>query len=135
MRSRIFFIDTQCMTTGSVAKVVVVPLERMAQADAEADAIRVKAQAQTDALQAIAVALNKNPNLITYEYVEKLSPNIRAMLVPNNAPLILPLPDLMAEATKGGLTTTVTPTLTDSLTTTLPTTTTIMPAENDRKGE
>jgi len=123
------------MTLVAAGEADAMKLKIKAQADAEADAIRVKAQAQTEALQAIAVALNKNPNLITYEYVEKLSPNIRAMLVPNNAPLILPLPDLMAEATKGSLTTTVTPTLTDSLTATLPTTTTIMPASSDKKGE
>ena len=104
-------------------------LKIKAQADAEADAIRVKSKAQTEALESIAVALTKNPNLITYEYVQKLSPNIRAMLVPNNAPLILPLPDLMAETTKGALTTTVAPTLTGSLTATLPMTTTIMPGQ------
>jgi regulator of protease activity HflC (stomatin/prohibitin superfamily) len=112
-----------------------IQLKVKAQAEAEADAIRVKAQAQTEALQSIAVALTKNPNLITYEYVEKLSPNIRAMLVPNNAPLILPLPDLMSGMTKDALTTTVAPTRTDSLTSTLPTTTTIMPASDDKKGE
>lgn len=123
------------MTLVAAGEADAMKLKIKAQADAEADAIRVKAQAQTEALQAIAVALDKNPNLITYEYVEKLSPNIRAMLVPNNAPLILPLPDLMAEATKGSLTTTVTPTLTDSLTATLPATTTLMPASSDKKGE
>ena len=100
------------------------------QAEAEAEAIRVKAQAQTEALQLIAVALTQNPNLITYEYVQKLSPNIRAMLVPNNAPLILPLPDLMSETTSVPLTTTVAPTLTGSLTSTLPLTTTIMPTSD-----
>ncbi len=105
-------------------------LKITAQAEAEAQAIRVKAQAQTEALQLIAVALTQNPNLITYEYVQKLSPNIRAMLVPNNAPLILPLPDLMSETTSVPLTTTVAPTLTGSLTSTLPLTTTIMPTSD-----
>ena len=103
-----------------------------AQADAEAEAIRVKAKAQTEALQMIAVALTQNPNLITYEYVQKLSPNIQAMLVPNNAPLILPLPDLMSATNKltqtTPLTATLIPTATTNITTTMvPTTTT--PAE------
>ena len=95
-------------------------LRIQAQSEAEAAAIRVKAQAQTEALQLIAIALNQNPNLITYEYVQKLAPNIQAMLVPNNSPLILPLPDLMSR-TAGAtstvpLTTTVAPTVTNAIT-------------------
>jgi regulator of protease activity HflC (stomatin/prohibitin superfamily) len=64
-------------------------------AQGKADAIKVEAQAQSEALKLIAEALQADPQLLTYQYVEKLSPNIRAMLVPNNNPLILPLPDLM----------------------------------------
>ena len=103
----------------------------------EAEAIRVKAQAQTEALQLIAIALAQDPNLITYEYVQKLAPNIQAMLVPNNAPLILPLPDLMAGKSRSPLTTTLTtttvPTSTAIVTDTLtPTSTTRMPAIGDK---
>lgn len=64
------------------------------EADGRAQAILTEAKAQSEALQLIGEALMKNPNLLTYEYINKLSPNIRAMLVPNNAPFILPLPDL-----------------------------------------
>lgn len=64
------------------------------EAEGKAQAILTEAEAQAKALQLIGEALLKNPNLLTYEYINKLSPNIRAMLVPNNAPLILPLPDL-----------------------------------------
>ncbi|MFZ4658740.1 MAG: SPFH domain-containing protein [Caldilineaceae bacterium] len=64
------------------------------EAEGKAKAILTEAEAQAKALQLIGAALEKNPNLLTYEYINKLSPNIRAMLVPNNAPLILPLPDL-----------------------------------------
>lgn len=107
-------------------------LKIKAQADAEAEAIRVKAKAQAEALQMIAVALTQNPNLITYEYVQKLSPNIQAMLVPNNAPLILPLPDLMSTTNKftqtAPLTATLIPTATNNMTTTIIPTAT-MPAE------
>jgi regulator of protease activity HflC (stomatin/prohibitin superfamily) len=63
-----------------------------------ADATRIQAAAQSEALQLIAQALAKDKNLITYEYVQKLSPGIRVMLVPNNAPFILPLPTLEAPA-------------------------------------
>jgi regulator of protease activity HflC (stomatin/prohibitin superfamily) len=63
-------------------------------AEAQADAIRKKAQAEADALRLIAESLALNPDLVTYRYIDKLSPNIQVMLVPNNAPYILPLPTM-----------------------------------------
>lgn len=65
-------------------------------AEGKADAIKTEARAQSEALKLIAEALQEEPQLLTYQYIDKLSPNIRAMLVPSNNPLILPLPDLMA---------------------------------------
>ena len=64
------------------------------EAEAEAEAIRVKAKAQAEALGLIEEVISTNPDLITYEYVQQLSPNIRVMLLPNDTPLILPAPDL-----------------------------------------
>jgi regulator of protease activity HflC (stomatin/prohibitin superfamily) len=61
-------------------------------ADADADAILRRAQAEAEALSLIAAQLENNPALLTYRYIDKLSPNISVMLVPNNAPLLLPLP-------------------------------------------
>lgn len=63
-------------------------------AKGEADALLIKAQAQAQALDLIAEILKDNPKLLTYEYINKLSPNIRVMLVPSETPLILPLPEL-----------------------------------------
>lgn len=63
-------------------------------ADAEAKAILLKADAQAKALKLIADVLKEEPNLLTYQYIDKLSPNIRVMLVPSNSPLILPMPEL-----------------------------------------
>ena len=63
-------------------------------AEAEAEAHVVKAKAEAEALEHIAQALQQRDNLLTYRYIDKLSPNIRAMLLPNNAPLILPMPQL-----------------------------------------
>ena len=63
-------------------------------AQAEADAHVFKAKAEAEALERIASALQERDNLLTYRYIDKLSPNIRAMLLPNNAPLILPMPQL-----------------------------------------
>jgi len=82
-------------------------------AEGRADAIEIEARSQSRALSLIADALEANPELLTYHYVEKLAPNIKVMLVPNNSPLILPLPELaqgMASTTT--VTTTNTPTLT-----------------------
>jgi regulator of protease activity HflC (stomatin/prohibitin superfamily) len=61
-------------------------------ANADAQAVRERAQADADALDLIADALNENPALLTYRYIERLAPNISVMLVPNDAPFILPLP-------------------------------------------
>lgn len=68
----------------------------------------LEAEGQAQALKLIAEALAQNPDLLTYEYINKLSPNIRAMLVPNNAPLILPLPELANEFSMVEITTPVT---------------------------
>ena len=66
----------------------------MLEAEAQAKAVLLEAEAQAQALRLLGSALLENPDLLTYEYINKLSPNIRVMLVPNNAPLILPLPEL-----------------------------------------
>jgi regulator of protease activity HflC (stomatin/prohibitin superfamily) len=63
-------------------------------AQGRADAIEIEAQAQANALRLIAEALKQNKDLLTYHYIDKLAPNIRAMLVPSQTPLILPLPNL-----------------------------------------
>jgi regulator of protease activity HflC (stomatin/prohibitin superfamily) len=61
-----------------------------AQGDAQARLIQAEAEAK--ALDLISQALQKNPNLLTYEYINKISPNIDVMLVPNDNPYLLPLP-------------------------------------------
>ncbi|MDH3601202.1 MAG: prohibitin family protein [Candidatus Tectomicrobia bacterium] len=63
-------------------------------AEGQAEAIRIEARAQAEAVELIAQALKKNADVLTYRYIEKLSPNIRVMLVPTDTPLILPLPKL-----------------------------------------
>jgi regulator of protease activity HflC (stomatin/prohibitin superfamily) len=67
------------------------------EAEAEAKAIRLKAEAEADALKLIADALKQDKDLILYRYVERLSPGIRVMLVPNENPYLLPLPDLTSD--------------------------------------
>ena len=55
-----------------------------------ADARVIQAQAEAQALQLVADVLKQNPNLLEYQYITKLAPNVQIMLVPSNAPFILP---------------------------------------------
>ena len=61
-------------------------------AKGEAEARLINARAEAEALELIAAALAGNPDLITYQYVIRLSPTITTMLVPTTNPFILPLP-------------------------------------------
>ena len=63
-------------------------------AKGDAESRIIQAEAEAKALQLIADALNNNPDLLTYQYINKLAPNIQVMLVPNNTPYLLPLPTL-----------------------------------------
>ena len=67
-------------------------------AEAEAEARVRVAQADARALRLVGEALDRRDDLLTFRYIEKLSPNIRAMLLPSNTPLILPLPNMEQDA-------------------------------------
>lgn len=62
-------------------------------AEGAAKARLIEAQAEADALKLIQDALANNPELLTYQYISKLAPNINAMLLPSNAPFAFTLPD------------------------------------------
>ncbi|HKZ55274.1 MAG TPA: prohibitin family protein [Anaerolineales bacterium] len=63
-------------------------------AQGRAEARLIEAEAEAKALALIAAALRDNPEVLTFEYIQKLAPGIQVMLVPNNAPFLLPLPAL-----------------------------------------
>ena len=92
-------------------------IEREAQAKATATVLQ--AHADADALRLINQALQRDPSLLQYRYIDKLAPNIQVMLLPNNTPLLLPLPDLTGGSGSSGGAPTVTPTITDTITNTL----------------
>ena len=71
-----------------------VALEGIEESKNTAQSILIEAEAQAKAYELIAQALKNNPEVLTNEYIQKLSPNIRIMLLPNNAPFILPLPNI-----------------------------------------
>ena len=57
-----------------------------------ADARIIQADAEAKALTVIAAALKDSPDLLTYTYIQKLSPNVQVMYLPSGQPLLLPLP-------------------------------------------
>lgn len=61
-------------------------------AKGDAEARLIQAQAEAKALETINLAIKDNPDLLTYQYINKLAPNIQTMLLPSNAPFIFPLP-------------------------------------------
>ncbi len=61
-------------------------------AKGEAQSRIVQAEAEAEALKLINEALKNNPDLLTYQYITKLAPNIQTMLLPSNSPFIFPLP-------------------------------------------
>jgi len=62
-------------------------------AQGEADARLIQAEAEAAALELINNAIKNNPDLLTYQYIEKLGPNIDVMLLPNDSPFLFPLPE------------------------------------------
>ena len=69
-------------------------------AEGRAEARLIEAEAEAAALDLVAAVLAENPSLLTYEYIQQLAPGIQVMLVPNDNPFLLPLPDL--NGTSGG---------------------------------
>ena len=61
-------------------------------AQAQADARLIQAKAEADALTMIAAALKDNPDLLTYQYITKLAPNVQVMYLPSGQPYLIPLP-------------------------------------------
>jgi regulator of protease activity HflC (stomatin/prohibitin superfamily) len=64
-----------------------------------ADARLIQADAEAKALNLIAQSLQDNPDLLTYNYINKIAPGVQVMLVPNNSPFLLPLPTVGAPVT------------------------------------
>lgn len=62
------------------------------EAEGLAEARLIEAQAESSALKLLAAALANNPDLLTYQYIQKLAPSITTMLVPSDNPFILPSP-------------------------------------------
>lgn len=64
------------------------------EAEGRAQSQLIEAEAEAKSLKLIAEVLAANPELLNYRYIEKLAPGIQVMLVPNDNPYFLPLPEL-----------------------------------------
>lgn len=86
-------------TAQGLADAVVIAAQGQAQAllvaaEAEAEARLIRAQADAEALELLGEAIAQNPDVLTLEYIEKLTPNINVMLLPSDNPFLFPLPDV-----------------------------------------
>lgn len=61
-------------------------------AKGDAEARLIQAQAEAKSLQLIADAIKNNPELLNYQYISKLAPNMQVIMVPSNSSFILPYP-------------------------------------------
>ena len=64
-----------------------------------AEARIIEAEAEAKALEVISAIIRDNPDMLTYQYITKLSPTIQTMLLPSNSPFIFPFPELTPTAT------------------------------------
>ncbi len=62
-------------------------------AEGEAAARIIEAEAEAEALEVQAQVIAQYPDLLTYVYITKLSPNVEVMFLPADAPFIFPLPE------------------------------------------
>lgn len=62
-------------------------------ANAEAEARLIQAEAESEALILLGEAIASNPNILVLQYIEKIADNIKVMLLPNDNPFLLPLPE------------------------------------------
>ncbi len=61
-------------------------------AKADAESRLISAEAESKSLALISAALKENPNLLNYQYINKLSPNLQVMLLPSNRPIPAAVP-------------------------------------------
>jgi regulator of protease activity HflC (stomatin/prohibitin superfamily) len=63
------------------------------EAQGEADARIIQAEAESQALQMIADVIQGHPELLTYQYITRLAPNVQVMYLPSGSPFLFSLPE------------------------------------------
>ena len=69
------------------------------EAKGAAEARLINAEAEAKSLVLIAESVKDRADLLTYQYITKLSPSISTLLLPSNAPFLFPLPDMYTDST------------------------------------
>ena len=59
-------------------------------AQGEAQSIEIRAKAQAAAWAALAAVLKDHPEMLSYEYIQKIAPNLQVIYLPSGTPLLLP---------------------------------------------
>ncbi len=67
-------------------------------AEGEAEARVIQAEAEAEALKLVGDVLAQNQDLLTYRYIEEITPGIQVMLLPSDNPFLLPLPTMVPGA-------------------------------------
>ncbi len=60
------------------------------QAEGAAEARIIEAEAEAQALALIAAGVKENPNLLQYQYITKLAPDVKVIIMPDGSQFILP---------------------------------------------
>jgi regulator of protease activity HflC (stomatin/prohibitin superfamily) len=79
-------------------------------AQGEAKSIQIRATAQAAAWSALAAVLKDHPEMLTYEYIQKIAPNLQVIYLPTGTPLLLPSTSPSAPTIPTAPTTPTTPT-------------------------
>ncbi len=58
----------------------------------EAEARVIAAEAEAEALAKISAVIAENPDLLTYQYIQRLAPGVQTIYLPADQPFLLPLP-------------------------------------------
>jgi regulator of protease activity HflC (stomatin/prohibitin superfamily) len=61
-------------------------------AQGKAEATVLQAQAEAESLKLVGDALQDNPSLLTFRYIDKLAPNVQVMYLPSGNPYLVTLP-------------------------------------------
>jgi regulator of protease activity HflC (stomatin/prohibitin superfamily) len=68
---------------------------------AEAEARVIEAIAEAEALRLLGDALAENPDILTLQYIEKIAPTVRTILLPSDNPFLFNLPGLDGNTSVG----------------------------------
>jgi regulator of protease activity HflC (stomatin/prohibitin superfamily) len=67
----------------------------------EADARLIQAEAEAKALERLSQALENQPELLQYNFINRIAPGVQTVFLPNDVPYLFPLPTGSASSLPG----------------------------------